>query len=125
MEQGQLIVSLVSVIVMFIPIGLILWKIAHIVFKVEKNEKEISTFNTKFNEFVVKRTTIEEKINSIESKGSIPVANLEYRVQKLEDFSHNTEQSITKLEAKVDSIEIKLNELSLDVKQILKQMIIK
>jgi hypothetical protein len=35
MDQGQLIISFVSVIVMFIPVGGLLWKFSKIVFQVE------------------------------------------------------------------------------------------
>jgi hypothetical protein len=49
MDQGQLIISLISIVVMFIPIGGLLWKISRIVFRVETNEKDINSLAQKLN----------------------------------------------------------------------------
>jgi predicted nucleic acid-binding Zn-ribbon protein len=86
MDQGQLIISLVSIVVMFLPIGILLWKISRIVFKVEVNTKDINLlserikkqediFNERLNESENKLNNIslimarmEEKINNILEK---------------------------------------------------------
>jgi hypothetical protein len=47
MDTGQLIVGLISVIVMLIPIGGLLWKISKIVFQVEINRKDINNLSQK------------------------------------------------------------------------------
>jgi hypothetical protein len=49
MNQGQVIASFVSVIVMFIPIGGLLWKFSKIAFRVETNEKDINNLAEKLN----------------------------------------------------------------------------
>jgi hypothetical protein len=71
MDQGQLIVGLVSIIIMFIPIGGLLWKISRIVFRVETNEKDINNLAQKLNSRADKIDTRfaenESKLSNIEN----------------------------------------------------------
>jgi hypothetical protein len=82
MGTGQLIISLVSIIVMFIPIGGLLWKMSKIVFQVELNKKDIDNLSEKLkhqtdkidNRFIeneAKLTNIEITVNRLEEKLNI------------------------------------------------------
>jgi hypothetical protein len=78
MEQGQLIISLVSIIVMFIPIGTLLWKFSKIVFEVENNKKDINGLADKLNKRVDK---IDERFIENEAK----LSNIEITMGRLEE----------------------------------------
>jgi peptidoglycan hydrolase CwlO-like protein len=118
MEIGQLVIGLISIIVMFIPIGGLLWKFSKMAFQVDANKRN---YENQTNQIL----NIRKELNEIENRGSVPLMTLNNRVSKLEDRSNETEQSIVKLEVKIDSIESKLNELSIDIKQILKSIVVK
>jgi hypothetical protein len=70
MTDEQLLFSLISLIIMFIPIGTLLWKFGKIVFQVELNKKDIDglskTFNTKVNTIEDRFIENETKLNNIE-----------------------------------------------------------
>ena len=78
MEQGQLIISLISIIVMFIPIGTLLWKFSKIVFEVETNKKDINNLSEKLNNKVDK---IDERFIENEAK----LSNIEITMGRLEE----------------------------------------
>jgi predicted PurR-regulated permease PerM len=78
MDQGQLIISLVSIIVMFIPIGTLLWKFSKIVFQVENNKKDIDNLAQKLNSRVDK---IDERFIENEAK----LSNIEIIIGRLEE----------------------------------------
>jgi hypothetical protein len=78
MNQEQLIVSLVSVIVMFIPVGGLLWKISRIVFRVETNEKDISNLAKKIN---YRLDEIDERFIENEAR----LSNIEITMGRLEE----------------------------------------
>jgi hypothetical protein len=78
MEPGQLVIGLVSIIVMFIPIGGLLWKFSKIVFKVETNEKDINNLAGKLNSRVDK---IDERFIENEAK----LSNIEITMGRLEE----------------------------------------
>jgi hypothetical protein len=78
MEPGQLIISLISIIVMFIPIGSLLWKFSKIVFRVENNEKDIDNLAQKLNSRVDK---IDERFIENEAK----LSNIEITMGRLEE----------------------------------------
>jgi predicted nucleic acid-binding Zn-ribbon protein len=86
--------------------------------KIEENEKAIRAIGAKLD-------AQEKRVYSVETNGSPLSQDLKTKVEKLEDFNRDTEQSIVKLETKIDTIESKLTDLCLDVKQILKQIIVK
>jgi hypothetical protein len=78
MDQGQLVIGLVSIIVMFIPIGGLLWKISKIVFQVEINKKDINNLSEKLNHKVDK---IDERFIENEAK----LSNIEITMGRLEE----------------------------------------
>jgi hypothetical protein len=78
MEQGQLIISLVSIIVMFIPIGGLIWKFSKIAFQVESNKKDINNLAEKLNKRVDK---IDERFIENEAK----LSNIEIIIGRLEE----------------------------------------
>jgi hypothetical protein len=79
-DQGQLTIGLISVIVMCIPIGGLLWKISRIVFRVEINEKDINNLaeklNCRFDKIDERFTEYEARLSSIE----ITMGRLEEKV---------------------------------------------
>jgi hypothetical protein len=77
MEQDQLIISLVSIIVMFIPIGGLLWKLSRIVFQVETNRRDINHLAEKLNDRLDK---IEERFIENEAR----LTNIEITMGRLE-----------------------------------------
>ena len=81
MESGQIIISLITIIVMFIPIGTILWKISRVVFRVENNEKDINNLAGKLN----------------------------YRVDKIDERFVENEAKLNNIEITMGRIEEKLN----------------
>jgi peptidoglycan hydrolase CwlO-like protein len=78
MDQGQLIISLISIIVMFIPIGTLLRKFSKIVFQVENNKKDINSLAQKLNNRVDK---IDERFIENEAK----LSNIEIIIGRLEE----------------------------------------
>jgi peptidoglycan hydrolase CwlO-like protein len=74
----QLVISLVSIIVMFIPIGTLLWKFSKIVFQVENNKKDIDNLAQKLNSRVDK---IDERFTENEAK----LSNIEVIIGRLEE----------------------------------------
>jgi type II secretory pathway component PulC len=78
MELGQLIISLISIIIMFIPIGGLLWKFSKIVFQVENNKKDINNLAEKLNSRVDK---IDERFIENEAK----LSNIEITMGRLEE----------------------------------------
>jgi hypothetical protein len=78
MEQGQLIISLISIIVMFIPIGGLIWKFSKIAFQVENNKKDIDNLAQKLNSRVDK---IDERFIENEAK----LSNIEVIIGRLEE----------------------------------------
>jgi peptidoglycan hydrolase CwlO-like protein len=78
MNQGQLIISLISIIVMCIPIGTLLWKFSKIVFQVENNKKDINNLAQKLNNRVDK---IDERFIENEAK----LSNIEIIIGRLEE----------------------------------------
>jgi peptidoglycan hydrolase CwlO-like protein len=78
MDTGQLIISLISIIVMFIPVGTLLWKISKIVFQVENNKKDIDNLAQKLNSRVDK---IDERFIENEAK----LSNIEITMVRLEE----------------------------------------
>jgi hypothetical protein len=78
MEAGQLIISLISIIVMFIPIGTLLWKFSKIVFQVDTNKKDIDNLAQKLNSRVDK---IDERFIENEAK----LSNIEITMGRLEE----------------------------------------
>lgn len=78
MELSQLIIGLVSIIVMFIPIGGLIWKLSKVVFRVDINEKDISNFAEKLNHRVDK---IDERFIENEAK----LSNIEVTMGRLEE----------------------------------------
>jgi uncharacterized membrane protein len=69
MNQDQLIISLVSIIIMFIPIGKLLWDFSRIVFRVENNKEDINKLAEKIKKhednFGERLTENESKLNNI------------------------------------------------------------
>jgi hypothetical protein len=78
MNQGQLIISLISIIVMFIPIGGLLWKFSKIVFQVENNKKDINNLAEKLN---IRVDKIDERFIENEAK----LSNIEIIIGRLEE----------------------------------------
>jgi hypothetical protein len=78
MEPSQLIISLISIIIMFIPIGGLLWKFSKIVFQVENNKKDINSLAQKLNNRVDK---IDERFIENEAK----LSNIEIIIGRLEE----------------------------------------
>jgi hypothetical protein len=78
MEPGQIIISLVSIIVMFIPIGTLLWKFSRIVFLVETNKNNINNLAQKLNNRVDK---IDERFIENETK----LSNIEITMGRMEE----------------------------------------
>jgi hypothetical protein len=78
MEPGQLIISLISIIVMFIPIGGLIWKFSKTAFQVETNKKDISGLAEKLNKRVDK---IDERFIENEAK----LSNIEIIIGRLEE----------------------------------------
>jgi hypothetical protein len=78
MEQGQIIISLISIIVMFIPIGTLLWKFSRIVFRVETNKNNINNLAQKLNNRVDK---IDERFIENETK----LSNIEITIGRMEE----------------------------------------
>jgi hypothetical protein len=52
LEAKDLLAPLISIIVMFIPIGGLFWKFSRIVFQVEENKKDIDGLGSKMNHFI-------------------------------------------------------------------------
>jgi hypothetical protein len=78
MDPGHLITSLISIIVMFIPIGTLLWKFSKIVFQVKNNEKDINNLAQKLNNRADK---IDERFVENEAK----LSNIEITMGRLEE----------------------------------------
>jgi hypothetical protein len=78
MEPGQLVISLISIIVMFIPIGGLIWKFSKISFQVETNKKDIDNLAEKLNKRVDK---IDERFIENEAK----LSNIEVIIGRLEE----------------------------------------
>jgi hypothetical protein len=85
MDTGQLIVGLISVIVMMIPIGGLLWKISKIVFQVEINKKDINNLSQKltFRLDKIDERFIENEANL--SNIAITMGRLEEKINILVD----------------------------------------
>jgi hypothetical protein len=58
MTQEQLFFNIMSLVIMFIPIGVLLWKFGRIVFQVEINKKDINGL----------RQNLDNKINTFENR---------------------------------------------------------
>jgi hypothetical protein len=78
MDAGQLIISLVSIIVMFIPVGGLIWKFSKIAFQVETNRRDITGLAEKLNHRVDK---IDERFIENEAK----LSNIEITMGRLEE----------------------------------------
>jgi hypothetical protein len=78
MEPGQIIISLISIIVMFIPIGGLIWKFSKMAFQVDTNKKDITGLAEKLNKRVDK---IDERFIENESK----LSNMEIIMVRLEE----------------------------------------
>jgi predicted nucleic acid-binding Zn-ribbon protein len=78
MNTGQLIISLISIIVMFIPIGGLLWRLSKVVFQVETNKKDLDSLAHKLNNRVDK---IDERFIENEAK----LSNIEITMGRLEE----------------------------------------
>jgi peptidoglycan hydrolase CwlO-like protein len=78
MEQGQLIIGLISIVIMFIPIGALIVKFSRIAFQVENNKKDIDSLTEKINNRVDK---IEERFVENEAK----LSNIEITMGRLEE----------------------------------------
>jgi hypothetical protein len=78
MNQEQLIISLISIIVMFIPIGGLIWKFSKIAFLGENNKKDIDNLAQKLNSRVDK---IDERFIENEAK----LSNIEVIIGRLEE----------------------------------------
>jgi hypothetical protein len=78
MEPGQLVISLISIIIMFIPIGGLIWKFSKISFQVETNKKDIDNLAEKLNKRVDK---IDERFIENEAK----LSNIEVIIGRLEE----------------------------------------
>jgi hypothetical protein len=78
MDTGQLLIGLISLIIMCIPIGGILWKIARVVFEVELNKKDINNLASNFNLRIDK---IDERFIENEAK----LSNIEVTMGRLEE----------------------------------------
>jgi hypothetical protein len=78
MDTGQLIISLISIIVMFIPIGGLIWKFSKTAFQVETNKKDITSLAEKLNKRVDK---IDERFIENEAK----LSNIEIIMARLEE----------------------------------------
>jgi type II secretory pathway component PulC len=78
MDSGQLIISLISIIIMFIPIGSLLWKFSKLVFQVENNKRDIDNLAQKLNSRVDK---IDERFIENEAK----LSNIEITMGRLEE----------------------------------------
>jgi hypothetical protein len=78
MNQGQLIISIISIIVMFIPVGSLLWKVSRVIFRVETNEKDINGLAQKLNNRADK---IDERFIENEAK----LSNIEITMGRLEE----------------------------------------
>jgi hypothetical protein len=77
-EQGQLIIGLISIIIMFITIGGLIWKFSKIAFQVETNKKDITGLADKLNHRVDK---IDERFIENEAK----LSNIEIIIGRLEE----------------------------------------
>jgi hypothetical protein len=75
---GNLIVSLITVIVMFIPIGMIIWRFSKIAFSVEANKSDIEKLSGRINSRVDK---IDERFIENEAK----LSNIEITMGRLEE----------------------------------------
>jgi predicted nucleic acid-binding Zn-ribbon protein len=78
MEHGQLIISLISIIITFIPVGGLLWKFSKIVFQVENNKKDINNLAQKLN---IRVDKIDERFIENEAK----LSNIEITMGRLEE----------------------------------------
>jgi hypothetical protein len=78
MEPGQIIISLISIIVMFIPIGGLIWKFSKMAFQVDTNKKDITGLAEKLNKRVDK---IDERFIENEAK----LSNIEIIIGRLEE----------------------------------------
>jgi hypothetical protein len=78
MEPGQLVIGLISIIIMFIPIGGLIWKFSNIAFQVDNNKKDINGLAEKLNHRVDK---IDERFIENEAK----LSNIEITIGRLEE----------------------------------------
>jgi peptidoglycan hydrolase CwlO-like protein len=78
MDKEQLIISLTSIIIMFIPIGTLIGKFSKLVFEVENNKKNIEAVTEKLNSRVDK---IDERFMENEAK----LSNIEVTMGRLEE----------------------------------------
>jgi hypothetical protein len=82
MNQAQLIISFVSVIVMFIPIGTLLWKFSKIVFEVELNKKDINSLAEELRRRLDKTDKrIDERLAGNEAR----LSNIEITIGRMEE----------------------------------------
>jgi hypothetical protein len=86
MDAGQLIISLISIIVMFIPVGSLLWKLSRAIFQIETNKKDINNLAQKLNsrfdkiddrfiENEARLSSIDVTMGRLEEKMNILLAN--------------------------------------------------
>jgi hypothetical protein len=78
MEPGQLIISLISIIVMFIPVGGLIWKFSNIAFQVDNNKKDINGLSEKLNHRV-------DKIDNRFTENEAKLSNIEITMGRLEE----------------------------------------
>jgi hypothetical protein len=78
MDQGQLVIGLVSLIIMVIPAGTLFWKFSRIVFQVEDNRKDINALAEKLNR---RLDRIDERFIGNEAK----LVNIEVTMGRLEE----------------------------------------
>jgi hypothetical protein len=78
MDQGQLLIGLISVIIMFIPIGGLLWKISRIVFNVDKNSADIDKLGKMIRD---RDDRFDQRLVETESK----LSNLEIIMGRMEE----------------------------------------
>jgi hypothetical protein len=78
MEPGQLVIGLITIIIMFIPIGGLIWKFSNIAFQVDSNKKDINNLAQKLNSRVDK---IDERFIENEAK----LSNIEITIGRLEE----------------------------------------
>jgi hypothetical protein len=85
MDQGQLVISLISIIVMFFPIGLLLWNFSRIVFRVENNKENIDKLSDRImkqeNNFDQRLTENESRLTNI----SLIMGRLEEKINNILD----------------------------------------
>jgi hypothetical protein len=78
MEQGQLVIGLISIIVMFIPVGGLIWKFSKIAFQVDNNRNDINGLAGKLNHRLDK---IDERFIENEAR----LSNIEITMGRLEE----------------------------------------